>query len=137
MGGTIGISISRVGIFRFLLKISTLIVSLMVLIGCQRTDPLASYAWLYQRTGQPVTASNKTLTVIAVGDILLGRGVTAPEKAFAESAGWLSSADLTLGNLECALTDNPITTTATLSHSLPAPVRLYAPTQAAKWLKAA
>ena len=121
----------------FLRKISTLILSLMILSGCQRADPLASYAWLYQRTGQPVAASEETLTVIAVGDILLGRGVTAPEQAFAESAGWLSSADLTLGNLECALTDNPITATATLSHSVPAPVRLYAPTQAAEWLKAA
>jgi poly-gamma-glutamate capsule biosynthesis protein CapA/YwtB (metallophosphatase superfamily) len=141
MGRTIGISFSRVEILRFLLKISTLILSLMVLNGCQRNDPLASYDWLYQRTGQPVaapgSASEETLTVIAVGDILLGRGVTAPEKAFAESADWLSSADLTLGNLECALTDNPITATATLSHSLPTPVRLYAPTQAAEWLKAA
>ena len=121
----------------FMLKISTLILLLMILSGCQRTDPLASYAWLYQRTGQPVAASDETLTVITVGDILLGRGVTAPEHAFAESAGWLSSADLTLGNLECALTDYPITTTAMLSHSVPAPVRLYAPTQAAEWLKAA
>jgi poly-gamma-glutamate synthesis protein (capsule biosynthesis protein) len=141
MGRTIGISFSRVEILRFLLKISTLILSLMVLNGCQRNDPLASYDWLYQRTGQPVaapgSASEETLTVIAVGDILLGRGVTAPEKAFAESTDWLSSADLTLGNLECALTDNPITATATLSHSLPTPVRLYAPTQAAEWLKAA
>jgi poly-gamma-glutamate synthesis protein (capsule biosynthesis protein) len=137
MGRTIGISFSRVEILHFLLKISTLILSLMVLSGCQRSDPLASYAWLYQRTGQPVVASEKTLTVIAVGDILLGRGVTTPEKAFAESAGWLSSADLTLGNLECALTDNTITTTSTLSHSVPPPVRLYAPTQAAEWLKTA
>jgi hypothetical protein len=42
-----------------------------------------------------------------------------------------------MGNLECVLTEPPITTTATLSHSLPAPVRLYAPTQAASWLKTA
>jgi poly-gamma-glutamate synthesis protein (capsule biosynthesis protein) len=96
---------------------------------------LAAYAWLYQRSGQPAAASDRTLTVIAVGDILLGRGVTAPEQAFAESATWLSSADLTLGNLDCAFTDNPITVTATLSHSMPAPMRLYAPTQAAEWLK--
>jgi len=121
----------------FLRKISTLILSLIVLSGCQRADPLASYAWLYQRAGQPMAANKETITAIAVGDILLGRGVTAPEQAFAGSSSWLSSADLTLGNLECALTDNPITATATLSHSLPVPVRLYAPTQAAVWLKAA
>lgn len=141
MGNTINISFSRDEVLRFLRKFITIILSLMVLSGCQRVDPLASYAWLYQRAGQPVAApmanSKETLTVIAVGDILLGRGVTAPEKAFAESAGWLSSADLTLGNLECALTDNPITATATLSHSLPAPVRLYAPTRATEWLKTA
>jgi poly-gamma-glutamate capsule biosynthesis protein CapA/YwtB (metallophosphatase superfamily) len=137
MGNTINISFSRDEVLRFLRKFITIILSLMVLSGCQRVDPLASYAWLYQRAGQPVAASEETLTVIAVGDILLGRGVTAPEQAFAESTDWLSSADLTLGNLECALTDNPITATATLSHSLPAPVRLYAPIQAAEWLKAA
>jgi poly-gamma-glutamate capsule biosynthesis protein CapA/YwtB (metallophosphatase superfamily) len=122
---------------RCLRIISTLALSLLMLSGCQRADPLAAYAWLYRRAGKPVAASEETLTVIAVGDILLGRGVTAPEQAFAKSAGWLSGADLTMGNLECALTDNPITVTVTLSHSMPAPVRLYAPTQSAVWLKAA
>ena len=72
--------------------------------------------------------------MIAVGDILLGRGVSQPERAFEASADWLRTADLTMGNLECALTDTPILPAATLEHSLPAPVRLYAPTQAADWL---
>ena len=108
-----------------------------MLSGCQRVDPLAAYPWLYQRDAQPVSADEKTLSVIATGDILLGRGVSQPAQAFDASVNWLSSADLTMGNLECVLTDTPITSTTTLSHSLPAPVRLYAPTQAASWLKTA
>ena len=75
--------------------------------------------------------------MIAVGDILLGRGVSQPEQAFEASTDWLHTADLTLGNLECALTDTPSQSDATLEHSLPAPVRLYAPTQAADWLQGA
>jgi poly-gamma-glutamate capsule biosynthesis protein CapA/YwtB (metallophosphatase superfamily) len=109
---------------------------LLLLSGCQRSDPLAAYPWLYQREGQPALGQ-ETLSVIAVGDILLGRGVEQPDHAFARSADWLSAAGLTLGNLECALTDAPLPAAATLEHSLPAPVRLYAPTQSATWLQVA
>ena len=109
---------------------------LLLLSGCQPADPLAAYPWLYQRDAQ-TRGRHDTLSVIAVGDILLGRGVEQPDQAFAASADWLSAADLTLGNLECALTDTPPVPAATLEHSLPAPVRLYAPTQSAAWLQAA
>ena len=113
------------------------LICLLLLSGCQPADPLAAFPWLYQRDGQPVATGIDSLSVIAVGDILLGRGVSQPEQAFDASADWLRTADLTLGNLECALTDDPPLAAATLKHSLPAPVRLYAPTQAASWLKAA
>ena len=116
---------------------SLLLICGLLLSGCQPADPLAAYPWLYQREGQTPVIGKDTLSVIAVGDILLGRGVEQPDQAFAASADWLSAADLTLGNLECALTDAPPPSSATLEHSLPAPVRLYAPTQSAAWLKAA
>ncbi len=116
---------------------SLFLICALFLGGCRRVDPLAAYPWFYQRQPQPAASPENTLSVIAVGDILLGRGVDRPAQAFALSTDWLSSADLTLGNLECALTDTPITATATLSHSLPAPVRLYAPIQSASWLKKA
>ena len=108
----------------------------LLLSGCLPADPLAAYPWLYQREGLSAVGEG-TLSVIAVGDILLGRGVEQPEQALAASAEWLQAADLTLGNLECALTDAPPPVDATLEHSLPAPVRLYAPTQSAAWLQAA
>ena len=116
---------------------SLLLLCGLLLSGCQPADPLAAYPWLYQREGQTPVIGKDSLSVIAVGDILLGRGVDQPDQAFARSADWLRSGDLTLGNLECALTDAPIPPSATLEHSLPAPVRLYAPTQSAAWLTAA
>lgn len=123
---------------RFWHSISSLFLAgLLALSGCQAQDPLAAYPWLYLREGQSAAISTNSLTVIAVGDILLGRGVSQPEQAFASSADWLRSADLTLGNLECALTDTPPEAAVTLEHSLPAPVRLYASTQAVDWLSAA
>jgi len=123
---------------RFWRRISSLtLTGLLLLSGCQAADPLAAYPWLYLREGQSTAISEDSLTVIAVGDILLGRGVSQPEQAFASSADWLRSADLTMGNLECALTDTPLEAAATLEHSLPAPVRLYASTQASDWLNAA
>ena len=125
-------------ILRSLWRISSLLfICGLCLSGCQPADALSAYPWLYQREGQAATADHESLSVIVVGDILLGRGVSQPEQAFASSADWLRSADLTLGNLECALTDSPPPVAAPLEHSLPAPVRLYASTQAASWLKKA
>ena len=125
-------------ILRSLRRISSLLLICgLCLSGCQPADPLSTYPWLYQREGQSTAASKDSLSVIVVGDILLGRGVSQPEQAFAASAEWLRSADLTLGNLECALTDTPPPVAAPLEHSLPAPVRLYASTQAASWLQEA
>ena len=138
MGGAIREIAPRPEFLHARRRISGLILlCVLVLSGCQGVEPLAAYPWFYQREAASALADEATLTVIAVGDILLGRDVSQPERAFAASAAWLSRADLTMGNLECALTDTPITPTVTLSHSLPAPIRLYAPTQAAAWLKKA
>jgi len=119
-------------------RISSLVLAcLLVLSGCQPADPLAANPWFYLREGLSAAINKDTLTVIAVGDIMLGRGISQPEQAFNASTGWLRTADLTMGNLECALTDAPPVPATTLEHSLPAPVRLYAPPQAAEWLSAA
>jgi poly-gamma-glutamate capsule biosynthesis protein CapA/YwtB (metallophosphatase superfamily) len=129
-------SLLRNGMLRFSRRMSFLILTtLLLLSGCQGADSLAAYPWLYQREATPASGGQGSLSVIAVGDILLGRGVSQPDQAFSASADWLRSADLTLGNLECALTDSPPPAVATLEHSFPAPVRLYASTQAASWLK--
>jgi poly-gamma-glutamate synthesis protein (capsule biosynthesis protein) len=98
---------------------------------------LDDYAWLYRQQDWLPEDQASAVEVIAVGDILLGRGVHAPEQAFEHSSAWLQSADLALGNLECVLVSQPITPTATLEHSTPPPVRLFASPLAAQWLKEA
>ena len=71
-------------ILRSLRRISSLLfICGLCLSGCQPADPLSAYPWLYQREGQAATADHESLSVIVVGDILLGRGVSQPEQAFA------------------------------------------------------
>lgn len=61
---------------------------------------LAPYPWVYLRDGRPVTANETLISVIAVGDVLLGRGVAAQPDPLGDVAPWLRAADVTLGNLE-------------------------------------
>ncbi len=61
---------------------------------------LTPYPWVYLRNGQPLDPAEPVVSLIAVGDIFLGRGVAAVERPLAGSANWLAAADLTLGNLE-------------------------------------
>jgi poly-gamma-glutamate capsule biosynthesis protein CapA/YwtB (metallophosphatase superfamily) len=90
-----------------------LIASLLLLCGCTERGDAAG------RRGDPASFSalerspplSSTVTLTAVGDILLDRGVA--EKIdrhgtgypFEQVAGILSAADITFGNLECPLTD--------------------------------
>jgi hypothetical protein len=67
---------------------------------------LSIYPWLYLRDGRPLSDDESLASVIAVGDVLLGRGVTNQPDPLGDAAGWLSSADLTLGNLEGVVTGN-------------------------------
>ncbi|MCA9986837.1 MAG: hypothetical protein KDE59_21155, partial [Anaerolineales bacterium] len=66
---------------------------------------LAAYPWAYLRAGQPVTTAEAVVDLIAVGDIMPGRGVAAASVDWVEANGWLATADLTLGNLEAVLLD--------------------------------
>ncbi len=54
---------------------------------------------------QPLAADEALVSVIAVGDVLLGRGVTAEVDPLRQAAGWLQEADLALGNLEGVLVE--------------------------------
>jgi poly-gamma-glutamate synthesis protein (capsule biosynthesis protein) len=47
----------------------------------------------------------RVVSVLAVGDVMLGRGVSAEPDPWGDVAGWLQVADLTLGNLEATLVD--------------------------------
>lgn len=59
-------------------------------------------------------ASANEVTLVAVGDIMLGRDIErrverlGPSAPFAKVRSLIDSADLTFGNLECALTDRPV-----------------------------
>ena len=61
---------------------------------------LAVYPWVYLRDGRPLADDEAVTSLIAVGDVLLGRGVAAQLDPLGGVAAWLASADLTLGNLE-------------------------------------
>ena len=98
---------------------------------------LSVYPWLYLRNDQPPGSGEQTVEIIAVGDILLGRGIKNPSAAFSESRDWLRSADLTVGNLECALSSNPVSATMPISHTLTGVYILTAPPEAALALRQA
>lgn len=107
--------------------------------GCQSTgsppaDPLAVYPWLYLRDDLPVQAGEQVVSIIAVGDILPGRNVDNPAEAFQNVQDWLGSADLTIGNLECALAPLEPASVPTQERTPYTPILLSADPQAAQWL---
>ncbi|MCB0005707.1 MAG: CapA family protein, partial [Anaerolineales bacterium] len=93
---------------------------------------LAAYPWAYLRAGQPVTTAEAVVDLIAVGDIMPGRGVAAASVDWVEANGWLATADLTLGNLEAVLLDETPETVAASGQIL-----LSGPASAAAELRAA
>ncbi len=119
---------------------SALVILAILQSGCQRVenvtpvDPLAAYPWLYLRDNLPVQEDEQVVSIIAVGDIQLGRNVDDPSRAFQAVQSWLSSADLTIGNLECTL--SPVNQDNDLSQepSPYSPILLSADPQAAEWL---
>lgn len=64
---------------------------------------LSGYPWLYLRDDEPLTSSDGVVEVIAVGDVMLGRGVTDEPQPFGATASLLRRADVAVGNLECVL----------------------------------
>jgi poly-gamma-glutamate capsule biosynthesis protein CapA/YwtB (metallophosphatase superfamily) len=92
---------------------------------------LDTYPWLYLRDGRHLSADEATAELIAVGDVMLARGVAEAGKSgrdpFSATAAWLRSADLALGNLECAV--------AAEGTPRPGPYRLHAPVSAAAALR--
>ncbi len=64
---------------------------------------LKPYPWFYLRDGKLPSADEQLAEVLAVGDVMLGRGVADEVRPLAEVAPWLRRADLALGNLECVM----------------------------------
>jgi poly-gamma-glutamate capsule biosynthesis protein CapA/YwtB (metallophosphatase superfamily) len=68
----------------------------------QAPEPdLAAYPWVYLRSGAPLQPGEALVSLVAVGDLNLGRGVVAGG-ALELATPWLRAADLALANLECA-----------------------------------
>jgi hypothetical protein len=65
-------------------------------------------AWVYLRDGQPPAAAEGAVEVLAVGDIMPGRGLAGRPDLFAGVSDTLQSASLTLGNLEGAVATAPM-----------------------------
>jgi poly-gamma-glutamate synthesis protein (capsule biosynthesis protein) len=55
------------------------------------------------RGGEPPTANERLVEVLAVGDVMTGRGLAGRPDLFAHVSGELQAADLTIGNLEGAV----------------------------------
>jgi hypothetical protein len=93
-----------------LLVLSFILVGLIISQADMETEPpvappdLSGYPWLYLREGTP-PALGEGATLLAVGDVMLGRGVRAEPDPFAGVAGWLHTADLILGNFEGVIAD--------------------------------
>lgn len=81
-----------------------------------RAPDLSDYPWLYLRDGRPPSEGEATVSLIAVGDVMPGRGVRDIWRPLRNAAPWLREADLALGNLEVALESG----TPAPSRSMPA-----------------
>ncbi len=94
----------------FLLLLSLLLLILLARRTRMETEAppappdLSLYPWLYLREGVP-PAADAGATLLAVGDVMLGRGVLAEPDPFADVTSWLHTADLVLGNFEGVIAD--------------------------------
>ena len=84
-----------------------------------RTPDLEFYPWAYLRDGRPLDPSERTVSVLAVGDVMLGRGVSAEPDPWGGVAWWFQAADLTFGNLEVVLVDGGTPRRAPLGEAQP------------------
>jgi poly-gamma-glutamate capsule biosynthesis protein CapA/YwtB (metallophosphatase superfamily) len=122
----------------------TLLLILVLLAGCVAADnssdapDLSEYPWVYLRDGLPMEQPGDSGKVILVGDVMLGRGLAEENAPLEKAAAWLRTADLTLGNLECAIApENLALANAPDFASAQQPFFLVAPASAAGELELA
>lgn len=102
---------------------------------CTAVPDLSAYPWVYLRNGRSLSESESVVELIAVGDVMLGRGVADEPEPLAAVAPWLCTADLTLGNLETVIVANG--TPREASPDGPQPIILNSPVTAVSHLTAA
>lgn len=96
---------------------------------------LSVYPWVYLRDGRSLAPAENVVELIAVGDVMLGRGVAHEPEPLAEVTSWLRAADLTLGNLESVIVAEGTPRSAPPGE--PQPIILNAPVTAVTHLTAA
>jgi poly-gamma-glutamate synthesis protein (capsule biosynthesis protein) len=89
-----------------LVLISLLALLLVGRLAFHNPSNLPAYPWLYLRGGEPLSTDEGAIELVAIGDVMLGRGVADEPRPFAATAPWLRAADLTVGNLECVITSD-------------------------------
>jgi poly-gamma-glutamate capsule biosynthesis protein CapA/YwtB (metallophosphatase superfamily) len=116
--------VQRIPSFLSTLKVlfAALVIVMWMPLSEQVVPDLSAYPWLYLRDGEPPAADESVIEVIAVGDVMLGRGAAREAQPFAAVAPWLRTADLALGNLECVIAEE--------GTPRPGPYRLRAPLSA-------
>lgn len=94
---------------------------------------LSGYPWFYLRDGEPLAEDESVTEIVVVGDVLLGRGVAQVEEPFGQVAGWLQTADFTIGNLESTIVQHGTPRSAPAGE--PQPIILNAPLTAVSILQ--
>ena len=112
----------------------------------QGLPDLSVYPWLYLRDGEPLTSDEDVVELVAVGDVMLGRGVAGVPQPFAAVIPFLRAADLALANLECVIPEisefrirdsESLTRPGRLDEPALQPYRLSAPSSAVTALRKA
>jgi poly-gamma-glutamate synthesis protein (capsule biosynthesis protein) len=100
------------GVFRLPWRSLSVLLTLILLVvlplllshsGSCDSSYLSVYPWLYLRDGEPPTGADDAVAVVAVGDVMLGRGLADEPRPFRAIGSWLQTADIALGNLECVI----------------------------------
>lgn len=74
--------------------------------GGKAAPDLSPYPWVYLRDDAPSGPGEGLAEIIAVGDVMVGRGVSG--EPFDEVRSWLRGADLVVGNLESVVAEVPV-----------------------------
>jgi len=86
------------------LAVSVLMLGLTLPTGASSSS---SVGWIYLRGGEVPAADEQLVEILAVGDVMTGRGLAGTPDLFGRVSEALRSADLTIGNLEGALSSTP------------------------------
>jgi hypothetical protein len=76
-------------------------------VGTAGAHTQATGPWVYLRADEPLSSTEDLVEILAVGDVMPGRGVAGLPGIFDRVAGELQDADLLVGNLEGVLLDSP------------------------------